>query len=346
MLNTPSSHAPQTQTLRQVYRYDLYGLVVSSPTPLPARPVQDDAIATDVVLNVIGELPSPDWGYAQQHPQGDHSHIAMWPEQLPDGSHMRIRFDHPEIAGHTEFAINPTGSLVSLAWTDTQLEDAISLFMGATISALLRLRGMACLHASVVRIGDRAIAFLGDKGAGKSTTAGALATYGGGVVLSDDIAALRCAGAPGDWTAYPGDLRLRLWPEALKTLAAPSTSTDPILSIDAKRALRLDRSWGTDQQGASPIAAAATLSAIYVLEPRDTTSFGIETVPPVEALMTLSRHVSLNTLPLSPAQRASEFQALATMPRDISMRRLRRPNDLTRLSELSECLLADVASLP
>lgn len=334
-----TSRAPDVRD----YRYDLYGYVVSSPVPLPARPVEDDTLTADVVLRVIGELPSADWGYGQQHPPGDETHIAMWPERHADGPHMRIRFDHPEIPGHTEFAIDPTGSTVRLAWQDTKLEDAISLFMGAAMSALLRLRGMLCLHASVVRVGDHAIAFLGDKGAGKSTTAGALATHGRGAVLSDDIAALRMSGTRGDWRAYAGDLRLRLWPQALETLATPTTTTDPILSIDAKRALRLDHPWSVDQQGTPNDAA---LSAIYVLEPRDTPDFRIETVPPVEAMMAVSRHVSLSTLPLSPAQRASEFQALAMLSRDIPVRRLRRPDDLTRLSELSDCLAADMASRP
>ena len=49
--------------------------------------------------------------------------------------------------------------------------------LGPVFAFVLRLRGAVTFHASAVRIGD-AVAFLGPQGAGKSTTAAALALRG------------------------------------------------------------------------------------------------------------------------------------------------------------------------
>ncbi len=53
----------------------------------------------------------------------------------------------------------------------------------------LRLQGKICLHSSVIAVGEYALAIIGAKGAGKSTTAAALAKRGY-PILADDIAVL------------------------------------------------------------------------------------------------------------------------------------------------------------
>jgi dephospho-CoA kinase len=49
------------------------------------------------------------------------------------------------------------------------------------------LRGVVCLHASAVAIGDEAIALLGPAGSGKSTTAAAFAERGYSVLAEDVV---------------------------------------------------------------------------------------------------------------------------------------------------------------
>jgi hypothetical protein len=77
------------------------------------------------------------------------------------------------------------------------------------MAMLLHQRGFCVLHASVVEISGRAIAFLGPVGAGKSSIAAALQERGHALV-SDDNAAVQLTGAsPVVMSAYP---YLKLFP--------------------------------------------------------------------------------------------------------------------------------------
>jgi hypothetical protein len=66
--------------------------------------------------------------------------------------------------------------------------------MGTVIATLLHQRGTLVLHASAVDIAGQGVAFLGDKGAGKSTTIAAFVAAGHGLI-TDDVLALDMSGA-------------------------------------------------------------------------------------------------------------------------------------------------------
>jgi hypothetical protein len=102
-----------------------------------------------------------------------------------EAGHLRLRYNDA-----TEFVLDQRGSRVWATWPDTStLEDTATYLLGPVLGLVLHLRGIPCLHASSVAIGDRAIALLGGAGAGKSTTAAAFAQRGF-PVLTDDIVAL------------------------------------------------------------------------------------------------------------------------------------------------------------
>lgn len=73
--------------------------------------------------------------------------------------------------------------------------------LGIVMAVLLHHRGLLVLHGSAVKIDGQASVFLGDKGAGKSTTAASLVAAGH-FILTDDVVAL-------EWDS---DGPLRLWP--------------------------------------------------------------------------------------------------------------------------------------
>ncbi|MBX6771138.1 MAG: serine kinase [Chloroflexi bacterium] len=103
-------------------------------------------------------------------------------------------------------------------------EDAVILLavLGTCLALLLHQRGLLVLHGSGVIIADRAVMFLGAKGAGKSTMAAAL--YAAGCpFLADDIIAIdpRVGSAP---QVFPGFPLVKLWPDA----AEASLRLDPI----------------------------------------------------------------------------------------------------------------------
>jgi hypothetical protein len=74
--------------------------------------------------------------------------------------------------------------------------------LGAVMALVLQLNDKLVLHASATVHAGRAGVFIGDKGAGKSTTAAAMIT-GGHKLLSDDVVALSPAEGPLVFPAYP-----------------------------------------------------------------------------------------------------------------------------------------------
>src|SRR5215470_11023862 len=88
----------------------------------------------------------------------------------------------------TEFLVNKDGTEVWGKWPDSlTLEDAATYLLGPVMGFVLLLRGVVCLHASAVVIGDQAIALLGPAGSGKSTTAAAFSNQGYSVIAEDVV---------------------------------------------------------------------------------------------------------------------------------------------------------------
>lgn len=89
------------------------------------------------------------------------------------------------------------------------------------------------LHGSVVSVDERAVAFLGEAGQGKSTLAAAL-TRRGCRLLSDDCCVLRRSATNFDvLPSYPG---VRLFPESVAQLfGGIETQSDPVAHYSSKR---------------------------------------------------------------------------------------------------------------
>ena len=85
------------------------------------------------------------------------------------------------------------------------------LVAGSGLGVLLHQRQRVTLHASAVAIGDGAVAFAGEKGMGKSTTATAFMKEGY-PVLTDDVLAIETSTASPQVT--PGGRHFKLWPDA------------------------------------------------------------------------------------------------------------------------------------
>lgn len=93
--------------------------------------------------------------------------------------------------------------------------------LGTVLSAAIQQRGFLTLHASAVAIDGGAIAFLGHRGAGKSTMAATL--YGRGhTLLADDSVVMDMSNAECPMVV-PGFPQLKLFPEA----AVASLGDDP-----------------------------------------------------------------------------------------------------------------------
>ena len=116
----------------------------------------------------------------------------------------------------TTFVIDRAGRHVTVQWAHALANaDAASYLTSYVLAFVLRLRGSVPLHASAVAIDGRALLFVGDSWAGKSSTAAAFAILGY-PMLADDV--VRIDATDGGLVAYPSHSRLNVWRDSATAL--------------------------------------------------------------------------------------------------------------------------------
>jgi hypothetical protein len=110
--------------------------------------------------------------------------------------------------------------------------------LGPLMGLLMRARGTLVLHGSALEVGGEGVGFLGDKGAGKSTTAGACIRAGHGL-LTDDILVIAEPGTPAAriLPAFPQVKLAGSASEALALAAARQRRPVPIVNDKERYAL-------------------------------------------------------------------------------------------------------------
>jgi hypothetical protein len=213
-----------------------------------------------------------------------------------------------------------------------EMDDACLHLMGQPLGLALRHQGLPCLHASAVAIDGVAIALMGPSGAGKSSTAAAFAKKGF-AVLADDVTALR--EAQGGFRVQPSLPRVRLWSDSVEALFGTPDALPRLIPNWEKCYLPLGDE--TFRFHPEPL----DLACVYVIEPRERREkTGFEAMDRRQALMALVAD-SFGAVWLDAAGRAAEFQALASLAARVPVRRIRPREDIGRIPDLSEAILAD-----
>jgi hypothetical protein len=245
------------------------------------------------------------------------------------GDYFRLTY-----ADGVAFLIDRAGSRIWSTWPATlSIEDTAIYLLGPILGFALRLRGVTCLHASAIAIGDEAIAFLGPGGAGKSTTAAAFAQRGYRV-LSEDVVALR--DSDDGFVVQPGYPHIRLWPTSVEMLHRFPEALPPLTPNWDKRYLDLVENGYQFQRSPLPLAA------VYILGDRRAQPEApvIEEISAREALMTLVENTYVNYL-LEPAMRRDEFTVLTRLVEHVPIRSVRPHVDCARLAQLCDAILED-----
>ncbi len=320
--------------------YSAYGLCLRADLPLPGLAVLDSVPCVDVKVWLDAK---PDWldqltdgvpeVFQTSPSRNERNEPVLTVCKLAGGDYFQLQY-----ADGTEFVVDRCGKRIWAHWPHPlTLEDTVTYLVGPVLGFVLRLRGVICLHASAVAVGEQAIGLLGSTGAGKSTTAAAFALQGY-AVLSDDVAALQERGDA--FQVLSGCPRVGLWPDAASALFG-SANNLPLLTPNwGKRYLALDENGHRFQREPLP------LTAIYVLSRRegDRTSPVIESEPAASGLMTLVSNSYVNLL-LDREMRAREFQSLSRVLDRVPMRRVTSGDDPARLPELCHAILADFHAL-
>ena len=194
--------------------------------------------------------------------------------------------------------------------------------LGPVMGVLLERRGLLTLHGSAVALSAGVAVFLGDKGAGKSTTAAALIRAGKSL-LTDDIVAIDCGSTPVLYPAYP---QVKLTHEASGAIAVAAELMDRPHPAFEKNRLRLNAPFDPSPQ--RPRAA-------LVLERGE--RFELRSLSGPEALTALMRFsyaTRFGRTLMSGKAAADHLRQCAALSRTLAVCRLTVPNDLAALSEL------------
>ena len=186
--------------------YAVYGLTIESAFPLGTLPLADETRADIRILHT-----APDTFAGLESSATETTWYRRKP--LADGS---VYLGIPDVL---QAVISADGRIARCAPAPNgdprSFEANLLTFV---LTGALTLQGEEPLHATVVRVGDHAIGFLGDSGAGKSTLAAFLLAEGAELV-TDDM--LRIAYSTGEAMAYRGPPRLKLFDaEARRLLPA------------------------------------------------------------------------------------------------------------------------------
>jgi hypothetical protein len=237
----------------------------------------------------------------------------------------------------SQFWLDREGTEVWGTWpANLTLEDAATYLLGPVLGLLLRMRGVTCLHASAVAFGGNAVAFVGSEGAGKSTTAAALARRGH-AILSDDVVAL--AERNGSFFIHPAYPYLCLWPESVESLYGSAEALPQFSANYEKRCLSLGKQEVQFAEQALPLAA------IYILgERRGDPAPLVEELTPQKAFLALVAN-TFATNTLDSDMRAKEFEILARVASKVPIRLLCANRDAGRLSDLCDLLSKEAQNL-
>ena len=205
--------------------------------------------------------------------------------------------------------------------------------LGPALAVLLQQRGFLILHASSVSVHGEAVAFLGPKGWGKSTTAAALHARGYPLV-ADDVTAVRTDGT-GPPMVSPGFPQLKLWPESVTSLGENPEKL-PRLHPDFQKRTR--------PAATGFLPSCLPLRRLYLLGVLDKAEGGqrrIEPLGPQRALIELVRHTFGSEALIAVGESPHFFQCAKVVNR-ASFGHLKRPWALSKLTGVADLIEEDL----
>ncbi len=173
------------------------------------------------------------------------------------------------VRGGCEMSITP----------DSHADESIfcQYVQGMLLAAVMYQRGFFVLHASVIRLEDQAIAFVGQVGAGKSTFASAFRARGH-FILADDNASIDLSSEnPIVSPAFPN---VKIYPEVAASMGYAASALRPMHASQVKHAQSVANSfWPT------PLP----LTCVYLLDRKAALSIPAA-LSPVQTITELIRH--------------------------------------------------------
>ena len=297
------------------YHYEAYGLRIGSDirlSPLsPSKPV-----SVDLTIR-RGPLPHPPPLTATKvYRAGLNARFAG------EGSDC-LWLDWSPIVAF--LALNGNELLVDTTQTD---DDLIALFsLSEALGLILFQRGYFLLHGSAVRIGDEGVVFVGEPGAGKSTTVAAFAQQGYGVI-SDDMVCIQVT-KTGELLLIPAFSQIKIWETAVAGLQLHHEPMAPVREGVNKF------SWH-DSIGFTTLPVP--LKQIFVLTPPTGSAPLPEQLPQSQVPVELLRYFPLPDALLQGHALKTYFEMSAAIARTVPVSTMSRPANFAKLQAFVEHL--------
>ncbi|UVK56959.1 serine kinase [Mesorhizobium sp. AR02] len=312
----PGDPAPHAGMMRERRYYRAYGLTIASDVALPELEPAEPAPAD--ILIAIGTIDMP-------KPSPETATI------------FRFEHDRQYLAWHAvgAFLISDFGRI------DIEpapgVDDALLAFplLGPVMALLLHRRGLLVLHASAVAVAGRGAIFMGDKGAGKSTTASAL-IRAGHELLTDDVVALDLA-KPETPMIVAGFPQIKLAADAAAAISLGRAEVRPQVHPQIEKMQH--RLHGAFSNGTVPA------TRIYVLERGQRA--GITALPGIAALPAIIKFsyvTRFGRAALSGDFAALHFRQCSAIANHVGVFRLEVPTGLDRIGEAVELIETDLAA--
>ena len=292
--------------------YRAYGLCIASNRQLPGLlslptgTVPVERIDLQVCFETL-----PDWladilrarqtlRYVSPYlDENGHAALLVW--LTADGAFYRFHYTEG-----IDYVLSSDGARLWVCASSTVAErDILSYLLGPVTGFVLRVRGVVCLHASAIAVDGRAIVFVGDIGAGKSTTAMAMGRLGY-PIISDDIVPIRRSN--GATLAEPGYPRMRLRQAALPMLSNINPDLPPLPKPEGDGRLHFALTGDGYRFQSEPLP----IGALYLLGGRDRQAPRVEPVLPVEGFIHLVGNTYVTRF-LDTSMRAHEFHELSQL---------------------------------
>lgn len=323
------------------YSYRAYGLGIDSTTSIAGLELSPPN-ARDIDLCFTSGT-EPDWATRGRSLPG--RVLSRLPESQATGDPSFVLTNHGDsdcfelsYSDGTLFVVDQTGQRVWGTFEPPLTpQDLATYFLGPVMGFLLRQRHVTCLHASAVEFYGQAVAFSGDAGFGKSTTAAALALRGI-PVLSEDIAPLE--DAEGKFHAMPGYPRVCLWPDSVEKLLGSTEALPALTPMWDKRYLPLDGVRGKFAGKKLPLG----LVYLFAARSAEDSAPRIEEMRPRIALLDLVQNTYMNWL-LDRERRAAEFDVLARLVKQVPVRRIVAHKDPKKISALCDLIMRDAQDI-
>ena len=193
--------------------------------------------------------------------------------------------------------------------------------LGGCMAVALHQKGYLILHASAVKVNGKAIAFIGDKGWGKSTIASAFIAQGHQFITDDVLAISLNGNTP---VVYPSFPQLKLCPDAIVAMGEDPETLPQVMPQISKRQYKLSQDFDSN-----PVS----LQSIYLLG--KAAELNITKIAAGDSILPLLAHsygarFGKELLHLGEAEHFLQCSKLANQ---VDIYTLQRPSDISLLED-------------